>query len=470
MKLGSPYGNSDRGSKYPFDEKSKFVSVVPGTPEAGKIPCDLFRVALFDMKDDDVSVSIQSVSSGGIAFLVSRPGAGDEHFVVSRDSLDEHGRFFFSSRRLFARLESRYVGDDFDAVVNQISGGADFEFPEPVGFDSSCTTRSAKKLESFQVGNSIVAGDVALRGGYNVDLQLSRDGSAIEVRCGSGLGDGLVPCTGGPVESQGIVGVVPDADGAVRIETDGCYSVCPVSDNVLQILGHCVACCSCDGDYLPVAKAVDNLIQRVAGSPETEGDTGGLYGELTRLNESYSRIVEDARDFLSRTVAAPEISMFYAEKSVLNDNADMYEIRVTLGFANRYSDSIRVRSISVSAGGKMLATTSAVPVIHTDDSSISAATADGGLAELSRSLQCDSVHFNDEDAVIDTVAGVELEQSKFMYFSTILRANNSIPETPGRIVFLSDFVELSVSYSYETEDSGTKRETLKKRVNWGDQE
>jgi len=256
---------AEPGSKYPFDENSKYVSNFPFSDIDSldnKIPCNFFSDVIVDC-DYGFDLILSPVqSSAGIKFSWSL-GASSGDFLLTKGSFYHTDTAMVVLSGAVIRVRSQ-LGDNLWRIVESFDN---FEAFGDVGirFDPNCFRVREKKLMSFEVGNKSVSGDVLLRSGYNAGISIyDQFGSnnSFLIDLSPGAGEGNVPCddiaSGGPLS-----GLHPDSDGAVRIESDDCYSIIPVSSNVLQISGNCSVCCSCEGDYLPVAIAVTNLINKI---------------------------------------------------------------------------------------------------------------------------------------------------------------------------------------------------------------
>ena len=475
MKLGTQISDNLSGSKYPFAEDSEVVSAytVDQKQERGKLPCDLFSDVVVDAdfgKDESFVVWAVHGDEGVIDFARwdNVKAENNESYVpeilfsASKPDFDKFGRLLYVSNDVFVRIETKHR-NDFDDVVKYAAsvlvqgdpedpGDEDQILPSvlygPIHFDSRCTRKPEKRLQAFAVHGSIVQGDVKFMPGYNVAIErpiLGVDNS-LSIRAEGGAGEGRVPCSEAYVDgnSSGLVGLTPGADGDIRIETDGCYSIAPMSERLLKIMGHCRSCCSCEGDYLPAANSVNKLILRMNAAYEALSDINRNYNELIRSTAEKIKSMEIQPDLLvavARTRASGETNRF--------------RTKVDISFLNKTSNDLQILSVlvrlssSVNALADFSSDSNLVP--EDDKDGINAKLEDVGIVETVRSLQVGDAVFENTVAVISEP--MDLPAGSALYASTSSRAVSVMPR--GQALYNAPDITVQITYRKGTNGVAT---------------
>lgn len=449
MDLGAQQLDSLAGTKYPFSQDSRFVSDKPVSTGLVqyKLPCDMFDEVVIDT-DPGVQAYLSGIEpdEGYLVFSLSGNGT-DETFQVSGTAFDRSGRLFYASRLAFVRIHTRYKFR-FTELLRAIwkKDGPVPRTPFKVYFDPHCIRVREKRLVAFSVHGGEATGDVVLKPGYNILMEQPDYTSSnnISISASAGMGEGRVPCEVAypdALDSTGIAGAIPDADGNIRFETDGCYSIIPLSDNDFRIIGHCRQCCSCEGDYLPAAQATNIFTQRLDAA----------YEALVKVNTAYNSFIAETQDKLNRSVLAPLVAASSVRSKAVA--AGEYAIRTGMTFANMTLDSIRIKrfvlSVQTGAGGIVIMDLSDVSklVEESNGTVIDIALAAEGLVEVSRTLQVGPYAKLSKDAVLPAETGIVLGTGLEMYVASVSRCyDNSPVGTPGPLVCSSPGYSVEVTY------------------------
>lgn len=452
MKLGVQFPNESEGTKYPFSEDSALVSAQPvscfvGSGPWNVVPCDLFDDVCVDVSGG-VSVFLQSLDgmSGKALFAVSDAESGEvlASFELGNRDFDELGRAFYASNAAFVRVSTKYARS-FGNLLGKIAGTGTLS--GRIDFDPRCLRVAEKRLEAFDVGGIRVSGDVVFEPGYNVSVARPDYVSSnnVSVSAVSGAGAGRVPCDVAYPESSGnpgILGVSPDKDGGVRIESDGCYSVVPFSDKDIQILHHCGQCCSCEGDYLPAANAVNHLAERL----------DAIYDELCNINRDYNAKIAEVIDGLS---AAGDVSLSVRASKTESQTAGKYDIQVAMSFVDVVSGSVCVLGADFTVGPARvslfdLASASDI-VPETRPVEVEAALAVRGVVEVYRSLQVGSKSKTGPDATIPPGEHVLLQSGSEMHIRSNSKCFADSWQSQGPYVASESGYTATVRYCLESD-------------------
>lgn len=447
MRLGTPFKNDATGSKYPFREDDALVSPFPVDSGSGDglVPCDLFDFVVFDPVREGFDAFISFISASG-AITITETAAGKSEddapeyavYTLEPHVFDKMGRALHVSKLATARFETRYPGQLGAVVPLSIEWGDNTR----IRFDSHCFTSPAKKLLAFSLNGKEIDGDVLFKAGYNADVSIPSDGDSVSFNFGAGQGEGVVPCdSGDKVSEAGMPGLAVGPDGAVRIETDGCYSVVPVAPGLLRIVGYCRSCCSCDGDYAPAIKAVETLLNRILLA----------YSTLQKVNEGYSGFITAAVSLLDEDSRSLNL-VFTAEKTDVDLSNSRFRISFNFAAMNRIGYAINIESATIYVGDTELVSFSADKTRVIDESDTLAlqfALENNGYAEVMRSLQLDTSVLRGDEAVLPD--NYLLESGYAMYgFVTIIGSNT--PGTLGYALAASNSVRLYVRYRLTYED------------------
>lgn len=349
MRLGVQY--SEPGAKYPFDENAENVSAYTSADLSrldGKIPCDLFSDVTVDCEIEGV-FALESIAGGDKLVFSWSVGVGAvaETFTLTSRDFNSRGQAMFvfgGAEKAIVRIKTGIALWDVLFSLYDMYSTAFSSSNLHIVFDSRCTRISEKRLSSFVVDGQRVSGDVIFKAGYNTDLSLyDQDNAenAIELDLSAGGGEGFSPC---PEPENSFAGLLPGADGGIRIEADDCYSVVPVAKNRLDVIGHCSACCSCEGDYLPVAIAANKLINRLVS---TDPNNPGVYSRLKDIRAAYERYIR---------YEAPQQTIKFAVTSVARWSLMEKVGNAYVGFAisNFTKEQITITQMQIVAGNRVI--------------------------------------------------------------------------------------------------------------------
>jgi len=409
MRIGTQY--EEVGSKYPFDESDPGVSNFPSTTiELGKVPCDLFSDVVIDCNDTKFELLLDGVENGQVKFKWSAGQGIEGEFFISGRNFNSFGRVLYvSSVGSIVQIET-HLGKSFDSVVSSFSLAPDpggWGEPVPVfpatgakiKFDRRCYRLSEKRLLSLGVNGVRVSGDILFIPGYNTSLSVPMYGTDknpnLLIDFSAGAGAGKAPCVSKEVY-PGMKGLMPNANGDIRIETDGCYSIYPISNSELFISSSCTACCSCEGDYIPVAKALKQLILRSVNPSSPQG----VYQRLVSVHNRYNSLIGDYA-IMEENIAKQQLlnssAILYRRQSPDDDLLAGYELALSFMYTNRAGEVITVQGFQIDISDNLG---------HTYSRRFDTAMSKNALKiESRRRIQCGSKIYEDDLAQIDPIHG-----------------------------------------------------------------
>lgn len=456
MRLGTQVQNERLGTKYPFSDDSGFVSDVPYSTYSsdGKIPCDLFDDVVVD-SNDKVSVFVTGINCdvGSVTLSITDDsGVVSATFDLDARSFDKHGRALYVSKSAFVRVSTKHVRNLRD-VLARAKAGNDSVLSYAVGdvgFDIHCYRISERRLLAFDVHDEQVSGDVVLRTGYNMDIDLQdfTDDNTISLSASAGAGVGRVPCDVAYPDvsvDDGMSGLSPDKDGSIRIEADGCYSVVPMADNGVRLYGQCTQCCSCEGDYLPAALAVNNLIVRM----------NAIRGRLSEINDRHNQFIADTVASIGSFTAAPELAVVSRKSNGAKPGE--YAVRTGFTFANMTSETCIITGLRfyVTTGGTkttLFELSDASTIFRPfDEAETQQRLADKGILEISRTVQVGPYVHANQEAVLPS-GGISIGPGLEFYVSSVTRGTTNTRK--GLRVYNSE--TYSVKVSYRPDDHGSR--------------
>ena len=442
MRIGVQRPNELSATKYPFAEDSAFVSTGTASEpiQPGLLPCDFFSDVVVDAPDGiNVVISELACADGRIVFsVVGSQGDTLETFSLESRDFDDLGRAFYASENAFVRVQTKYARS-MKGLLGRISAES---VSCSIGFDPHCTRRPENRLLAFDVHGDRVAGHVAFEPGYNISFDrpdyTSSNNLSLSAIAGSGAG--RVPCGESEQADKAeavVSGIVPDENGAVRIETDGCYSVNPLSDSALQITGQCTQCCSCEGDYLPLANAVNSMTTRL--------DT--VYKDLSDINERHNRLIAVTKNRLTYELKPTFIAA--ATRDVLS-TPGRSDIRVGVTFANVTLDDVRVLGMDMTVGNskiKLFDMADASGVVSAMNMEIvETVLAVRGVIEVVRTMQIGTYAKAGTDAEIPEDEGVSVKSGATMYITSGSKCSNQSRESDGP--YMSSAANFAVTIRY----------------------
>lgn len=454
MLLGTHYDLPE--TKYPFDESSEYVSNFSywsGIVESGKLPCDLFSEVVIDCDDESFTIKISGISDNSILFDWSTNVRGEFNenpdsskqatpftlagsFSLSLHDFNSNGRALYVSSHAIVRFETRLSLTAFNEVVS-----SNMSFHDGVGFDPRCYRVGERRLIAFLVhDNEVVSGDVVLEPGYNTTISESSEGGAdpdgLLLEFSAGAGKGLAPCESKEADAN-VVGVIPDSRGNVQITSgDGCFSVLPLTKDHIYIYHHCDACCSCEGDYLPLAKAVLKLINRITGVYQTGPKS------LLAINDRYNDLLTQ---YKAQATQNQNMALDTAYLS-LTTTVSGFKIDIALYFVNHLGKSITVNELRAEFIGGGSNSTRTLDFdyhngLYSDQSRHS-------YTETSRTLQYDTAVLINAAAMVPS-AGLYIGSGK------LLSLKSSISGTPDNMSigwYLNRLTKVVVYVGYSVND------------------
>lgn len=299
------YLTSNSNSPWPFDEDDPSFS-----SRVAKLFADA-SITVYPWESDDVFVKNVVISgSGTFRFTVSKTSySGQVTEAVHYGTVDREKPYFVTSSGNGFTVWSSFVLDSFQVLQGGPSIFGSFKLSK------SCIYARAPRVRSFTLINGDVAsdkisGDVKFIAGNNMyvgnDLSqamsmypslLGADKGGIVLSAIPGAGAGRVPCAfdvdcgedegKDNLDSNDMDGtLVPDAQGDVVIEGDGCYQISPDPFlNRISITGRCTACCQCD-DYVDIgnrlgkeSRTLSSVYGRLMGAASTYNSAAQKFNE-----------------------------------------------------------------------------------------------------------------------------------------------------------------------------------------------
>jgi len=328
VSIGDEYLTSNSAIAYPFQEDARGLArmddAAHGSP--AKLPSDVFVDGLLMLPADELSVIyLTSLTKTGtsLAFQFSNAD-GDSVLAATVDT---------AAWDLTATYQLMTVAEDdafarltvlTSAFVSYFSALTADSFVETIPMEHGVVNNRTLRIETLKLLTTLpdppepdvpgdITGDVTLIAGYNTRLILnseivgeSSDTTVMGIDFIPGDGEGRVPCE---EEVTTIVHhpfngeIIPDGQGNVMLETDGCYGIVPtVAGGLFRLEGVCAACCSCD-DYNAVLKTLEGLFARAGGVDYPDGSA------LSQLNDAaakYTTGVESYNTYIAPSLTEPK--------------------------------------------------------------------------------------------------------------------------------------------------------------------
>jgi hypothetical protein len=304
--LGYEYLTSNIYTAYPFNEESSGLDWCDDSDignSSDKLPVSVIADARFVLPADYsklwLSAIIKDVGTFQIE-LLCEDWDGNSSIITSEPISDAVADFESANFRVDLELAdvdvigALVLTDRFKLLLGSMSSelrlGTSVEFSARAVQSRSRRTLSIVSTDSSGVQkHDLISGDVSLIAGYNVALEGIKGTNSLIMSAAPGAGEGYYPCPdcdGTPGFSDTLyrgnhykIGVNPDQDGAIVIETDACHSAIP-GDGVITLEGVCEACCTCD-DYVGAA----NILKRMYDESKE------VYDRLRQAHVTYNKAV-----------------------------------------------------------------------------------------------------------------------------------------------------------------------------------
>ena len=312
---------------YPWEDEKVVVKNVK-TEKGGKFS---FKVSKTESKGGSVETECSGTVDPNKPYILVQPDAWcsfvlDSFQVLQRSRLNKIGPFPLSRSCLYARAKRV---ESFTLINGEIA--------------SQKITGDVK----FVAGTNMYVGNDLSQASYAYSSAVASDKNGIVLSAVAGAGAGRVPCDpSNDVECTGITGnVIPDAQGDVVIEGDGCYQISPCPErNSVRIVGRCTACCQCK-DYVDIGNRLAGQSQTLSGVyARLMSDTTTYNQYATKFNESLKVVSKD--ELLVRCVSMSQRTDAGEATSVHMDRSSSTD-HVIRGSLNRGAAVLSIKNASV---------------------------------------------------------------------------------------------------------------------------